>query len=58
MFDLKNLKKAKLSRATLEFQVKVCFKYGWTWCANVRLEKKTLKFVVTGSGKNLSSEKL
>ena len=30
-------KQAKLSRATLEFQVKVCPKYG---CAKVRLEKR------------------
>ena len=32
------IEQVRLSRATLEFQVKVCSKYGKTWCAKVRLE--------------------
>ena len=35
----KLMKQVRLSRATLEFQVKVGSKYGKTWCAKVRLEK-------------------
>ena len=42
-----------MSRATLEFQVKVCSKYGGTCCAKVRFRRVWNIFFLSGYHKNL-----